>query len=213
MVGNTAAIGNNILNSHPKRHGDLASIVTGINISNSVNGNVVAAANKILSRDAAKVVAPVTIEEMFDCNDIAVANNILNNLAAELGCTVLALGITAQDIMDVNTENYKPFVAKLYANVQKADAMPKRDLLDIDTPITISDILNCNNVEVANNILNGLAAALGCTIADLGITVQDLIHCENSDDVASLLAVVQAALARIGGEQKRDDVNLTAPGE
>lgn len=109
-------------------------------MTNILNGNKVAALNKVLSPkgrrgDAASVYAPVTIEEIFDCNTIEVANDILNNLAAELGCAVAALGVTVPDILACNTSNWQAFIAKLNGNKSIFSNMSKRgDLAGIPVP-------------------------------------------------------------------------------
>ncbi|KZP05922.1 hypothetical protein FIBSPDRAFT_966887 [Athelia psychrophila] len=195
--GNTVKVLNGVLNH--KRHGHGLVVDAPIHATNIGNDNH--------SRDVASVAVPVTIEEIFDCNNIAIANNILNNLAVELGRAITDLGITAQNILDCNTENWHTLVDALYAHVGKAVPLGKRTVASIYAPVTLKDILNCNTVEIANDLLNHLAAELKCTVIQLGITVEDLLAAR-PDNAQALLNTLKSYIAKLG---KRDLINIKAP--
>ncbi|KZP02525.1 hypothetical protein FIBSPDRAFT_1055816 [Athelia psychrophila] len=197
---NDIAVANDILN-HPKRHDDnVINVVAPVKAAYILNNNDVKAANHV-ARGAVNVVAPITLTDILNCNNIQIANDLLNRLSLELGCTLAQLGINAQDLVGANQENAPALLAKLSAAVQKLQG--KRDLVNVWAPITITDILNCNNVQIANDILNNVAAHLGCTVEALGVTVAEIL--------AATEETVGAILAKLNRQGKRDAVNVWAP--
>lgn len=98
----------------------------------------------------------------------------------------------------------------------------KRGGVNVNAPITIEEIFDCNDIQVANDILNGLAAELGCLVKDLGITVQDILDC-NASNYSAFMAKLYANLSKFSnpalvksiGEKRGDDslIGIDAPSE
>ncbi|KZP05913.1 hypothetical protein FIBSPDRAFT_1053823 [Athelia psychrophila] len=198
---NTLGVANHILN-HPKRHdGSVVNVVAPVKAENILNGNNVKAPNHI-PRDPVNVEAPITLTDILNCNNINIANDILNHLASELGCTLAQLGINAQDLVGANPQNAPALLAKLSAAVQKV-TQGKRDAVAVWAPITITDVLNCNTVKIANDLLNRIALHLGCTVEALGVTVAELLGADHDS--------AGAILAKLTAHGKRDVVAAWAP--
>lgn len=204
LNGNVVEVANNIL-SHPKRHGDdatLANVFAPVKVSNVLNGNKVAALNNV-ARGAVNVWAPITATNILNGNTVAIANNILNGAAAHWGCSVLDLGVTVEQIIHATLKTVDAILFKLNHHA-------KRDAVSVYAPVTVTDILNCNNVEIANNLLNNLAGGLKCTVAELGVTVEEILAA-TVYTVDALLATLKYHIAHL--HEKRGLVDAKAPGE
>ncbi|KZP18335.1 hypothetical protein FIBSPDRAFT_956319 [Athelia psychrophila] len=212
----------------PGHDDSLISLIAPVTVKDVGNNNDVKALNDVLNghgkRGLINIFAPITISNILNCNNIEVANDILNGLAAELGCLVAELLITVEDIIGCHDEHSAhALLSKAADNVShnsKRHGENDGSLLDIFAParphrhlapINISNILNCNNIEIANNILNGLAAELGCLVAELLITVQDILDCHDEASAHHLLSEAAANASKV---QKRHDdglINIYAP--
>ncbi|KZP28754.1 hypothetical protein FIBSPDRAFT_1039480 [Athelia psychrophila] len=201
-----------------KRHGDdaLINVFAPVTVEYALNGNTVKVGNDVLNghgkRGLINIFAPINISNILNCNNIEIANNILNGLALELGCLVAELLITVEDIIGCHDEaSAHHLLSEAAANASKVQKRHDDGLINIFAPINISNILNCNNIEVANHILDGLAAELGCLVAELLITVQDIIGCHDESSAHKLLSEAAANASKV---QKRHDdglINIYAP--
>ncbi|KZP18826.1 hypothetical protein FIBSPDRAFT_955995 [Athelia psychrophila] len=164
---------------HGENDGSLLDIFAPVTVKDVGNNNKVAIGNDLLNgkRGLIDIFAPINISNILNCNNIEVANNILNGLAAELGCLVAELLITVRissaatmrlartPPSEAAANASKHLLSEAAANASKVQKRHDDGLINIYAPINISNILNCNTIEIANDILNGLALELGISLA------------------------------------------------
>ncbi|KZP02394.1 hypothetical protein FIBSPDRAFT_1055908 [Athelia psychrophila] len=216
LLSEAAANASKVQKRHGGDDGDLLDIFAPVTVEYVLNDNDVEVLNNVANghgkRGLINIFAPINISNILNCNNIEVANNILNGLAAELGCLVADLLITVHDILDCHDEaSAHRLLSEAAANASKVQKRHDDGLINIFAPINISNILNCNNIEVANHILDGLALELGCIVADLLITVQEIIGCHTKSSAHALLSQAAANASKV---QKRHDdsaIKVVAP--
>ncbi|KZP05919.1 hypothetical protein FIBSPDRAFT_877015 [Athelia psychrophila] len=139
-------------------------------------------------------VVPVAITNAVNGNVVKVANGVLSK---------------RDGLVDIDAATKVTNV--LNGNVIKAGNHILRDVVNVVAPVTIEEIFDCNTIEVANNILNNLAAELGCLVIELGIAVQDILDC-NPGNWHTLVDALYAHVGKPTGLGKRGDlVTAIAP--
>ncbi|KAF7969357.1 hypothetical protein HWV62_27474 [Athelia sp. TMB] len=148
--GNKVGILNNVLRR------DVAAVAAPVDASHIADYNVVDALNDIANgkRDnGVSANVPITVKDILNCNTIEIANNLLNHLAAEVGCTVAQLGVTAHELVDVTAATAHDLLAKIAHNVAALHKGKRGDLIGVAVPVEVSNVANGNKVGILNNVL------------------------------------------------------------